>query len=272
MKKNDYDILNILSKVSVLCKDDGDSFIDTTRLDVISEILWDSQFRRINADGLFNLYAKKPLYQISDPLIIVSSHVDCERNIIKCFTESIGDGILKGTYDNALTNAAILYVMLSCDLPDNVLIAFTGDEEEESGGANDVIDFIKNRKRKVKNIYVLDVTEEGWDKELDFTIENNFWDDDFGEKIISLAEKTDYKWMFVPSNPTDVPYYVDKEYIVWKEADADESWDYDEADIPSFSFCIPTLGEMHSNEGIFAREKSLNNYVKFLAELLIKLS
>lgn len=66
-----------------------------------------------------------------------------------------------GTFDNSITNASIVYLMLSRALPRNVIVAFTGDEEETSRGALDVSRFIEDHNLDVLNIFVLDVTEEG---------------------------------------------------------------------------------------------------------------
>ena len=44
----------------------------------------------------------------------------------------------------------------------------------------------------------------------------------------------------------------------------DESWDYDEENIKCFSLCIPVGGDMHSDEGVFARIRSLKEYVEVL--------
>ena len=51
---------------------------------------------------------------------------DEEASITRCFSRSEGPGLLRGTFDNAITNAAVRFLMLSDTLPDNVLIAFTG--------------------------------------------------------------------------------------------------------------------------------------------------
>ena len=274
-KGNSYkpeNLIQILERVSVLNRDDGNNFTNTDRLDAIASLLSNSAYKRVKAEGLFHLYSAKPIDEINEPVIIVSSHVDCERNITKCFTSFINRNTLLGTYDNAITNAAIIYSMLSGELPENVLIAFTGDEERNSRGAKDVIKFIKRKRLEVLNIFVLDVTEEGWRNGADFTIENDFWDELFGERVIELALQSQYKWNYVPGELDDIPDYVPKEAVVYKEADEDESWQYDEADTPCFSFCLPTRGEMHSDEGILARLTSFESYTDMLQIMLKRLS
>ena len=46
------DIMEILSAVSVMNRDNKIQFTISNRLDVITSLLWDSTYRRINADGL----------------------------------------------------------------------------------------------------------------------------------------------------------------------------------------------------------------------------
>lgn len=198
----------------------------------------------------------------------MTKHVNCERSITRCFFSYMNDNILLGTFDNAITNAAIVYLILSGRLPDNMLIVFTGDEEENGRGAADVIRFIKKSRLKVLIVFVLDVTEEGWKNEADFTIENDFWDESFGERIIELVQKTQYQWNYVPAEPEDIPDYIPEEAVISVEAFEDESWEYNEENIPCFSFCLPTKGEMHSDTGILARAAAFERYTDMLQQML----
>ena len=201
-------------------------------------------------------------------MVVVSSHVDCQSSITHCYSEQIGNGLLKGTYDNSITNTAILSLMLSDSLPDNVLVAFTGDEEEESFGAKHLIRFLKNNKIDIMHLFVLDVTDMGWNESADFTVENDFWHNDYGEKIIDTVCRSSYNWRFVPSNPDRVPRFVPEKNVIQVEAEPDESWYYDDEGINCCSFCLPTKGIMHSDEGVFVRESSFRAYTEKLNELL----
>ena len=266
------ELISILKKISVLNRDNGFRFTDTRRLEAIASLLKESDYKRIEAEGLFHMYSRKPLAEINEPVVLVSSHVDCEYHITECFATFEDENNLRGTFDNSITNAAIVYLMLQGNLPDNVLVAFTGDEEEDSRGALDVSRFIKKNKKDIINIFVLDVTEEGWENGADFTVENDFWDEDIGEKIIKIALGTGYDWNFIPAEVDDIPDYVPWERVIRVEAYEDESWDYDEEDIPCFSFCLPTKGEMHCNDGILARADSFKRYSEVLEKMLIKIS
>lgn len=256
----------LLKKVNVLNYDNGKNFINTHRLDVIDNELKDSTYHRMNDTGLFYLYAKKSLDQMKEPLVVISSHIDCQHAITKCFSEVREDGTLKGTYDNSITNTAVLGLMKENRLADNVVIAFTGDEEENSFGAISVSRYLKEKQKKFI-VIVLDVTDMGWEEKADFTIENDFWNEQLGKKVISILENIHYDWRYIPSDPDAIPKYIPRECVINVEAEPDESWAYDEENVSCFSLCIPTKGPMHSNRGVLARQKSFLHYTEVLEQI-----
>ncbi len=273
MRKRDdsmsMDLINVLSEIALLNKDDGERFTVTDRIDRISMLLKESNYKLAESGDLFRLYSKKPIEDMKmKPVIVVSTHIDCQSKITKCFSESVDTGMLRGTYDNLATNAAILSLMHSDSLPENVVVAFTGDEERKSRGAKALVKFLKKNDIAVRHIFVLDVTDCGWNEECDFTIENNFWHDDYGKSIVSFAANSDFKWRFVPSDPNDVPSFVPKQNTIYVEAEPDESWEYDEKNMNCCSICVPVKGEMHSNEGVLMREEGYRNYTEGLRRLL----
>lgn len=262
----DFYFNHLLTQINVLNYDNGKKFTRTDRLDAICELLWNSSYRRINANGLFHLYSKVPLSELPDELIVISSHVDCQRQITKCFSKDYDDDLMQGTFDNSLTNAMTVSLMLEDALAMNVVVAFTGDEEEDSTGAADVAAFFRNLHKKIK-VIVLDVTDMGWREGCAFTIENNFWSDTTGKVVSRLSAETGYPWRFVPSDPYEIPAYIPERYVIGQEAEPDESWEYDEHKVECFSLCIPTKGEMHSDDGVLVRKDSLAPYMKILSLL-----
>ena len=261
--------LEILSAVSLINKDNGKRFTKTLRLDKITSLLCNTEYRRVNADGLFHLYATKPIHYFSgNNVIVVSSHVDCEENITACFSEEQKDGMLIGTFDNAITNAATLALMMEGALPDNILIAFTGDEEREQHGARDLYCFLSDNRISIAQVFVLDVTDMGWEQQVDFTVENNFWNNALGKRIIEIVCGLPYAWRFVPSDPDNVPSFVPMQQVISVEAEEDESWYYDEEGIDCCSICLPVYGEMHSNKGVLARKDGFVQYVAALRSIL----
>lgn len=261
-------LIALLKEMNVLCRDDGKQFDknESQRVEVIKEKLKNSKYN-ITIGEIFLLYHKKDLAEYKDDVVLVSTHIDCKKpsgdeGITICFSKLISDNLLLGTYDNSITNTAILYLMMNDKLPENVIVAFTGDEEEDSNGA------IKDNNINFKCI-VLDVTDAGWDEQVDFTIENNFWGDEMGKRVINTVkkEKIFSNWVFVPEELNNVPDYVENEFVYHTKSEQDESWDYDEKKVKCFSLCIPVYGEMHSDDGVFARVENFEKYTEVLQSL-----
>lgn len=263
--------MEILENLSVINRDNGVIFTNTNRLDNISKILENSSYKKINTMGLFHLYAKKSVRDLDD-VVLISSHVDCEDCITKCFTSEVNDKLLKGTYDNSITNAVVVYLMIKGLLPDNVIVSFTGDEEVSSIGARQTVHFIDDNDLDVSAAVVLDVTDVGWKSELDLTLENAFLEPYQERKIVNAVKSVSDKWVFVPGEIGEIPYCVDKKHLMLKNNEQDESIDYNEQEIDCFSFCIPSDGEMHDNSGIYVRKRSLELYVKALEKIVSAIS
>ena len=263
-------LISLLKEINVLCRDNGREFDknNSQRIRAIEDNMEDTDYKLTKGE-LYLLYHKKDLTEYKDDVLLISSHIDCkqpdddEEGITKCFSSQVQDNLLKGTYDNSITNTAILYLMMKDMLPENVIVAFTGDEEENSEGAIKVTKLLKKNGIKFKCI-VLDVTDAGWDEQVDFTIENNFWGKKMGEKAIDIVERYSSNWLFVPEELDNVPSYVKGKYVYSTKSEADESWDYDEENIKCFSLCIPVQGNMHSDEGVFARVDSFEKYTEIL--------
>lgn len=260
------DFFDILKAVSLPNRDNREVFTNTQRIDKINNLLWDSKYKRVNSAGLFFMYAKKRIEEIENP-VLISSHIDCVSEITKFFAEEVCEDKLFGTFDNAITNAAVAYLMVNDMLADNVIVAFTGDEECGSKGARHVARYLEAINKIPIATIILDVTDMGWKRGCDFTIENNFFAIPLGEKIISLADSVSHKWQFVPSCINHIPCYVDEANVIKQEALEDESWEYDEFEWECFSLCLPTEGEMHSNSGLYARKSSAEIYIKALQHI-----
>lgn len=118
------DEMDVLKKVAKLNRDNGLRFTVTDREDAIHELLATTGYRLLNQDGLFHLYGLCPLHKLNSPVWVVVSHIDCVSDITECFVEELPNGLMRGTFDNMLTNAAVLTLMLRGELPKNVLVAF----------------------------------------------------------------------------------------------------------------------------------------------------
>lgn len=229
------------------CKDDGHRFTVADRLDVIDRMLQGSQWQCINRGELSHVYSRRNLKQ-DDSVVILSSHVDCVYESF--FIEHQTGDSVRGTFDNALTNTAVVELMLSGRLPENVIVAFNGDEELESRGARSLLNFIAEKDCYVRFVLVTDVTNVGWDLGLSFTIENDQNIDLLtAHAIVCAMKKFAGKCGF--------------------EHDAlpDESWVYNEYRLPCLTLSHSVGGDMHSDEGAVARLSSFPVYCDALADL-----
>ena len=237
---------DILKTVTVDCKDNGECFTVTDRVAVIEKILETTAYRLVVREPLALLYAKRELRE-SDHVLLISSHIDCVYG--NCFCADEG-GCLRGTFDNSFTNAAVLWAMIKNTLPDNVVVAFTGNEESDSQGAVQTVVALGQMGCEVAAALVLDVTNEGWESGALFTLENDLGIDILtGYNIISSLEKYDGRFAFKHN------------------ALPDESWDYADYGIPSLSLCVPVGGELHGDAGVMLRKESALEYCNVLSLL-----
>ncbi len=237
------EFFDILQTVAVDCKDNGECFTVTDRVTAVERMLEKTGYKLISRQPLALLYAKHPLHE-GDRVLLISSHIDCVYS--RCFCADEG-GCLRGTFDNSFTNAAVLWAMINNTLPDNVVVAFTGNEESDSQGAVQTVVALGQMGCTVAAALVLDVTNEGWESGALFTLENDFGIDILtGYNIISSLEQYDGRFAFKHN------------------ALPDESWDYAEYGIPSLTLCVPVCGELHGDEGVLLRKESALEYCKVL--------
>ena len=240
------DFFDILATVTVDCKDNGECFTVTDKVAVIDRMLQNSEYKLIARQPLALLYAKRQVCE-GDRVLLVSSHIDCVYGSCFCNDE---DDCMRGTFDNSFTNAALLWNMLQDRLPDNVVVAFTGDEEKDSQGAVQTVVALGQMGCEVATALVLDVTNEGWESGALFTLENDLGIDILtGYNIISSLEQYGGRFAFKHN------------------ALPDESWDYADYGIPSLSLCVPVGGELHGDAGVLLRKESALEYCKVLAML-----
>ena len=238
---------SLLKQVTCDCKDDGNSFLVKDRIDVIKAYLENTAYQLLAEEDLFLLYGKDNLVQ-GKPVVLISSHIDCVYE--SCFCETNGD-YYHGTFDNSFTNAAILYLLKNHELPDNVVIAFTGDEEHDSAGAIALNVFLTRHGCPIRFAIVLDVTNAGWKEEHLFAIENDLGIDLLtAYQIIKTLEPFNGKYTFLHN------------------AEPDETWDYDEYGIPCMTLSAPVGGNMHGEEGVFIRKQTMPVYCKVLESLV----
>lgn len=225
-------------------KDDGKQFLVTDRRETLRRLLAGSACRLLAEGRLFLLYGQQPVAHRD--IVLVSSHIDCVYR--RCWCEEQADSF-RGTFDNALTNAAVLHNLLEARFDAQVVVAFTGDEEKDSGGCHELVEYLCTQTGcRVRAVIVTDVTNEGWTAGSDFTLENDLGIDLFTAYRL-VASLRPYAFSFL------------------HEAEPDESWDYHRFGLPVFSLCLPVAGELHGEEGVVCRKSSFPVYCQVLARL-----
>lgn len=235
--------IELLNAVTVDCKDNGKEFVADDRISVIERLLDGSAYKVVAREPLALVYAKRDVCE-GDSVVVVSSHVDCLYS--SCFCNDEGD-FLRGTFDNSFGNAAILWQMLAGILPDNVVVAFTGDEERDSRGAVQTVLALGKMHCNVDFALVLDVTNVGWECGANVTLEN-----DLGVDIITAH------------SIVEAVRKCNAEYAFEHNAEPDESWDYNGYGIPALSLCIPAKGDLHSDSGVLLRKSDFIPYCNAL--------
>jgi hypothetical protein len=276
-----YSIENILRFVNCPCSDDGRKFVETKRIKVIKKFLKNSGYILMKDDGLSLIYCKENFFD-NLRTILISCHIDSLYE--KYFYEEYSDSEIIGSFDNSICNAIILKLMTEKVLPVNVIVAFTGNEENDCKGVDDTVNYLMSKKKlwdDLELVISLDVTSEGY-KNHSFTIENFFIDSSPSDHSkLHFNTKDDFKKylekvlkVFFPNRNI--------QFIPDDKADADESWQYDEYCLNCFSFCIPskphpdnedseTSDWMHHNKGIIIKKKSIKEYSKTLSHLITKI-
>ena len=103
---------------------------------------------------------------------------------------------------------------------------------------------------------MLHVTNEGWEDEAAFSIENDHgFDIITGYHIVELLQASGTSCVFV------------------HEAEPDETWEYSKGSssdlpgIPCLSLCLPVCGNMHGDDGVLLRKSSVIPYEDILRKL-----
>ena len=223
------DFLTVLGHVNVDSYDNGKRFIDTTRLDAIEDLFRKSKSPwRLEASGpLFRIYGREGAARPVNP-VVISSHADSNfehhsHRLIEDTNELIG------TFDNSITNAVLVQILLEDRLPAEVLVAFTGDEENESRGAADLVKHLEEQGHSPKVVIVLDITDHTFYGS-PFTVENWFPNGNCGLS----QDEVGFRNFLVDAFDSPVPT------VHHNEAMPDESWRYEEEGVHVFSLCIPT--------------------------------
>lgn len=241
------------------CVDDGDAFTQRDRLDHIFASLKNSEYECCADLDLAKVFRRRG-FDPGLPFVLVSSHVD---SLYENYFAKIKKDKIYGTFDNSATNAILVDAMIEEALSEQVLITFAGDEEEDSRGADQTLEYLNrsNLLRKLEMVIVLDLTEEFFDKHY-VTVENLFIkSENTGSRLTFDRKKHLSKFL-----KTILPACG-----VIKNGDPDESWQYDEHNVNCFSLCLPCrlLGDdMHDDRGVAMKLEACRNYRKALETVI----
>lgn len=245
---------DLLSELTVDSKDNGLCFQIKDRLDKIRSLLMNSSYTIVWEGNLSLVYAKAGA-GTKEYKALISTHIDCVYT--RCFFKDADECHWTGTFDNSATNAAVIDLMLQDALDTSVIIAFTGDEEKSAKGAVEVMRYLSGSSCQIDHAVVLDVTNEGWEDEAMFTIENDRGFDILaGYQIVGLLQESGYPCNFL------------------HKAEPDETWEYGKGlpdalpDLPCLSLCLPVEGDMHGEAGVRLRKTSILPYQEILMKLV----
>ena len=249
-----------LKRLTVPSADDGVRFVRTERLERIRSTLNGSLYCGMGDVPLALVYGHRE-YQPTRPTILISNHIDSVYENYFCNADGVE---IKGTFDNSACNAIAVELMLAELLPTQALVAFTGDEEEDSAGVDHAVGFLQAHEAAFWNLEVvvaLDLTEVSYGSQ-HFTIENYFIEHQNQKSLLQFKRKRNFKEHLVDMLGM-TPFFV-------KDAEPDESWQYDEYDLNCFTFCLPCrvlASDMHDDDGVAVLRDSLIVYAETLARL-----
>ena len=248
-------VRQVLGRITVRGEDDGEHFTNQARTNAIAECLAGSAWRLFHDGCLAKIYAQCE-FDPAKPAVVISTHVDMVA--LRCYANCEGE-VWKGSFDNLVTNAVVVACMLGNAFDSNVMVAFTGDEEEDLGGADEVAETLGRKGIQVDFVVVTDVTSEEWDDGKAFTIENILPEDDkANQQRVATALR-------------EAVSGLDDDPCIGPDKFEDEAWEYDEYDLPCCSVCIPCGGDdmsdceyMHLEEGVVIRRSTIKKYAEAL--------
>ena len=261
----------LLDHVNVASHDDGSRFVETSRLDAIDRLLREEGSPwTLQASGpLFRLYGRSGCPAPAAHPVLVSSHADSDY-ASHHHQPLVSGRELVGSFDNSITNAVVLGLLLADRLPHDAVVAFTGDEERESRGARDVVDHLRDTGRDPRAVIVLDVTDDRFYGNA-FTVENWFAK---GHAGLPVGENDFLAHLLAAFDDNVSTVHHDD---AWQ----DESWTYEEHDVHVVSLCVPTAPAdssssrsnwMHGADGVRVNAGYLPAYADALARLASHLS
>ena len=256
---NTQHLVETVKELTIPCRDNRSLFTETQRIDYIDKALRSSCYVLIaNSPPLARIY-KHSRFSENRPFILISCHIDSVYGRHWC--ESRGAELL-GTLDNSACNGVLLYCMINDLLSPQIVISFTGNEEDDSIGVDQTVTYLRDNGLwdALEMVVTLDLTEEEFGHP--FTLENLFVKHNHGpDSALKFDRKKDLK---------DYIRSIVGMCTVIMNGDPDESWQYGEYDLNAFSYCLPCrllAGDMHDDRGVAVEIEALGKYAETLIML-----
>ena len=253
MEYRENNFFMYLERLTTDCKDNQEEFVCLDRIRIMEYVLsYSLDFKLVYGGKLCRIYSCQEDLS-GKQVVLVSSHIDC---VFQSLFVTETEECFLGTFDNSITNACLVYMIMFGLIPENVVIAFTGSEEEgEYLGAQEAVHWLMGQGSIICGAVALDVTNEGFSQQASFTLENDMGIDLFTAHRL-IERLSDFK----------------EHYLLVHDSLPDETWlYYPQYQIPTLSFCLPVQGDMHSEEGVEARRSSIPYYIEGLFTLLSSL-
>lgn len=266
-------MMNLVKEMQTPCRSNGRFFTQDGRLRTIRRITESTPYA-LYKGNLCNVYTKVPVNDLQKlgEITLISSHVDTvPHNLFSIVDEE--QRLMKGTYDNTITNAACVYLMLHGDLPENVVFAFTGDEETGGcRGAKETMEFLKRFEISSDrtSVLALDVTYEGYEQKCAFSLENMYSNGGTSPFIDYLNEHYGGQYVYAAPFRAEIPSNVPQEILSKFHSWFDEGAAYARMNTNfAASFCMPCqsrkgCNDMHSEEGVFVHTDAFLSYINAL--------
>ena len=273
------DIKDILEKIALAARSNKDGFYETDKLEAIEALISEesSPYKIVKKTEHAWIFGQREPQKGDFPML-VSSHADIVPYIKNPFsTLKEDEPYFHGTYDNLGTNGAAVSLMVNRIMPENVYFAFTAEEETgRCTGAETALKYLRDETGVDPVCVALDVTDEGYDENRLCTVEGfNAKTEEIRRNILRRllsGEGTEQSFEVVRLHKKDDVSVLPEEYINKHTTVFDESIFYAGKNCNSFSLCMPTDGEMHSDSGLYVKEPVLRGYELSLAQVIYLLT
>jgi len=305
---NNHEILKSIS--FYVQRDNGVQFTETSKMDRIRKILnTNSKYKEIYTGALTSIWVKDNDAERIETPVLLTSHIDNVKDInhpfvAKAVYNKIGD-VLAGTFDNTITNAALVDLMCNQDIDDSIVFCFDGDEETgQCRGLREAVHFVKENEMfgDIGAVVSTDVTDEGFNGKKDvqvisqktgqpvinkatgnirtekindydkyklFSLENMTGTATFQENFCKdfLEQHTDdFSFAPHPSETYNLPECMKDKYN--NQGFCDEAYTTHDLGLNGMSICLPIKGEMHSDKGCITRPVVYDGYCQNLGSIV----